>query len=197
MNSRRMTATAVLLISLASGLAGCGDGDDKGAGPSDPPATSQSSGDTASGSPSSDTTAIAPATGPLVDDAVFSFHLPADAEWELSRGGLSATTYDEDLNPFRVAVSVVPLLSGGTAQTLDDDYELSTDQDPYDLKRGENRVIDGIEGWTAQSVEEGQLIYEFGTMHSDKSFSLTFRFPQKDPRTLGWIEAILASIAWK
>lgn len=138
-----------------------------------------------------------PETGPLVEGDFYTFHLPADAEWELSRGGRSATSYDEELNVFRVVTSVVPVLAAGNEETLDEDYELSTDQDAYDLVRGKNRTVDGVEGWTAQNVEQGQLIYEFGTQHSGNSFSLTFQFPNKDPRNRAWIDSVLASLEWK
>lgn len=200
---------AVLALVVASGLllAGCSDDEGPDADPSRSPSTSQSTSpstsqstdDTASGSPSAGTPEVEPATGPLVEDDFFSFHLPADAEWDLARGGLTAVTYDEELNAFDVSTSVVPLQAGSSGKDLDRDFASSTLSDPYDppRKRGDNRVVDGIEGWTAQTVQDGQLVYSFGTMHARHSFGITFSFPRKDPRSLAWIEAVLASIQWK
>lgn len=196
-----MVTRAVLALVVASGLllSGCGDDDGPEADPARSPSTSQSTDATPSGSPSTGNPDAEPATGPVVEDDFFSFHLPEDAEWDLARGGFTATTYDEELNAFDVATSVVPLQAGSSGTDLDADFASSTRDDPYDppRKRGENRVVDGIEGWTAQTVDDGQLIYSFGTMHDRRAFGLTFSFPEKDPRTLEWIEAVLASIQWK
>ncbi|MCX6400874.1 MAG: hypothetical protein NTX33_13220 [Propionibacteriales bacterium] len=195
-----MVARAVLALVLASGLllSGCAD-DGPGADPSRSPSTSPSTGATPSTSPSTGTPEAEPATGPLVEDDFFSFHLPADAEWDLARGGFTATTYDEELNAFDVATSAVPLQAGSSDTDLDADFASSTRNDPYDPPRvrGENRVVDGVPGWTAQTVEDGQLVYTFGTLQARHSFGLTFRFPEKDPRSLAWIEAVLASIQWR
>ncbi|MFC7504538.1 hypothetical protein ACOACQ_07800 [Nocardioides sp. CPCC 206347] len=195
-----MTNRILVALLVVSGLllSGCKDGDGPDADPSTPAPQSTSATPIPSDG-SSSSTGVAPATGPLVEDDVFRFHLPADAEWELGREGLSATTYDEDLNAFDVATSVLPLQAGRSEDDLDVDFDISTDSDGYDppQKRGKNRVVDGIEGWTAETVEDGQLIYTFGTMHARHSFDITFHFPKKDPRTRAWIESVLASIQWK
>lgn len=193
----RLTATAVLLISLASGLAGCGDGDDQGAGPSDPPATSPSTVDSSETSPSSPTTDVAP-PGPLVKDKHVSFRLPGDLEWYFD-GKLVASAYDADLNPYDVEATVVPLTAGDDVKDLDSDYAASVRTLDVDapLKRGENRVLDGVEGWTAETIDNGQLVVVFGTRHNGVSFHVLFSFFGKGPSSRAWIEATLASLQWK
>lgn len=196
-----MLTRLVLALVLASSLllTGCKSAERPDAGPSDSPATSPSTDSTPSGSPSSESTGVEPASGTLVESDEFSYRLPAGVEWNLGRGGLGATTYDDDLNAFDVDATLVPLQAGDDVADLAKDYEVTAGDLPYDppLKRGENRVVDGVEGWTAQTVENGQLIYAFGTRHNRVSFDLFFGFPKKDPRTLEWIEAVLASIEWK
>lgn len=195
-----MVPRPLLVLLILSGLlfSGCKDGDRPDADPSKPPTTTQSSSDAASDSPSSDTTAIAPADGPVLTEAgVFTLHLPADGDWQIRSGGISATAFDDDLNPLNVTTSVVPLQAGQTGEDLDADYDGRTIGGLYAWTRGENRVLDGIEGWTAETVDDGKLIVGFGTIHERQSFSITFSFLEKDPRSREWIEATLASIEWK
>lgn len=198
---RPLLALPALLVVSGLLLSGCKDGDRPAADPSGTSSTSQSTDSTASGSPSSGAPSDAPtaADGPVIEDDVFSLHLPAEAEWELRRGGLSATAYDEELNPFDVATSMVPLQAGDSSEDIDYDFETSTGHTSYDppLRRGENRVLDGVEGWTAETVDDGQLIYAFGGMHDRQAVKITFSFPKKDPRSRAWIEATLASLTWK
>lgn len=193
-----MVARTLVALAVASGLllTGCKDGDRPEADPSQPPATSQPTGST-SDSPSTDGTGVEPASGPVVEGDVFSFHLPAETEWDLGRGGFSATAYDEEFNPFDVATSAIRLQAGESGEDLDADYESRIVGGPHEVTRAENRVVGGVEGWVAQGVDGDQLIYVFGALHERVSFSITFSFPKKDPRTLGWIESTLASIQWK
>lgn len=196
-HGRRWAPAVILAIGLATGLTACGDGDDKGAGPSDPSATSPSTVDSSETSPSSPTTDVAP-PGPLVKDAHVSFRLPGDLEWYFD-GKLVASAYDADLNPYDVEATVVPLKAGDNVTDLDSDYEASVRSLEVDspLKRGENRVLDGVEGWTAETIDNGQLVHVFGTRHNGVSFHVLFSFFGKDPNSRAWIEATLASLQWK
>ncbi|KRA31286.1 MULTISPECIES: hypothetical protein [unclassified Nocardioides] len=195
-----MIARPLLALLLVSGLllAGCKDDERTGADPGEA-STSPTTEGTATGSPSTDGTAPQPADGPLIEDEVFSLHLPAEGDWELRRGGLSATAYDEDFDVFDLSTSTVPLQAGDTGEDIDFDFETSTGGDSFDqpLRRGKNRVLDGVEGWTAETVDDGQLVYAYGGMHARHAVKITFSFPKKDPRSRAWIEATLASLQWK
>ncbi|MFC7504540.1 hypothetical protein ACOACQ_07790 [Nocardioides sp. CPCC 206347] len=197
MRGRRRAPAVILAIGLATGLTACGDGDDQGAGPSDPPATSPSTVDSSETSPSSPTTDVAP-PGPLVKDKHVSFRLPGDLEWYFD-GKLVASAYDADLNPYDVEATVVPLQAGDDVKDLDSDYAASVRTLGVDapLKRGENRALDGVEGWTAETIDNGQLVVVFGTRHNGVSFHVLFSFFGKGPSSRAWIEATLASLQWK
>lgn len=197
-----MVTRGLLALVVGSGLllSGCSDDDRPAADPSTSPSTSQSTPtDVDPGSPSTDATDVEPASGSLIEDDSVAYRLPEDVEWRLGRGGFTATYYDEDVNAFSVSGKVLALHAGDTGQDLDADYDTSVGTLRYDppLQRGENRVVNGVEGWTAQTVDDGQLIYVFGALHDRISFDLTFRFPEKDPSSRDWIEAVLASIEWR
>lgn len=196
MVSRTLLSLAFVTVLL---LSGCTDGDRPDATPGTSPANSGSTEDAASGSPPAGTPEVEAATGPVIEGDVFSFHLPADGAWELRRRGLSATAYDDELNAYDVATSEVPLQAGDTGEDLDFDYETSNVGNPFDqpLVRGENRVLDGIEGWTAQTTDNGNIVYVFGGMHDRHAVKITLSFVRKDPRSREWIEATLASLQWK
>lgn len=195
MRLKQKWSIVVLTCALTAAMVGCQDGD-----PNPTQATSPATASTpsATGAAGADTPKVAAATGILVEAETYTYHLIEGVEWDLGRGGLTASNYDEELNPFDVS-GRESLLFEASSKEIDDDFERSITDARFKppFIRGENRVVNGIEGWTAHRLRNEWLDYEFGTTHNLKSVGFWFSFPNKDPRAREWIDAILASVEWK
>lgn len=186
---------AVALVTLV----GCKD--DSGSNADPAPTPDQTVSTTSSPSPSGTASSPAATTGQLIEHDALSLRLTADQDWKVLNSGVLAIRRDEEGNEYAVTVNEIPDRSNGT-MTLDQAAELSLSSTTlYDppLTRGENRVIDGVEGWTAETIDSAfnEYVYRYGAVHADHDTYVTVRVPRKDAQNREWIEAVLASIDWK
>lgn len=203
MASRARTTSALTVLVLALGVAGCND---SSSGPDQEPSTSGSvSSTTSESTPAPSPTGVAPAAGQLIEVETATYHLP-DGKWNLStRSGDSASFADAAVSGiWQVALRETIGLDGPV--DLDELAGFVGVGDPKvedpPLERGENRVVDGVEGYTATTTTTSPggrktLVQIWGTGRSGLHVSLRVAGPAADPRTDEWFEAVLASIEWK
>lgn len=199
-----MSTRTLLALVVASGLllSGCNDGDEPDTESAASSSPTQSTTDPTSPPPDGPSgSTVEPATGQLIEHDALSLRLPADQDWKVLNSGVLAINRDAEGNEWAVTVNEIPDRSNGT-MTLDQAAELSLSSTTlYDppLTQGENRVIDGVEGWTAETIDSafGEYVYRYGAVHADHDTYVTLRVPRKDAENRAWIEAVLASIEWK
>lgn len=190
MKSRRTCAIVVLALALA----GCSD-DGPGGGTDDPPSSQAPS----TGTPStatSDAESVEPATGtPMTSDWV-DLHLPAEAEWIITRNGRSGHHLSEDGTTYAVFI-------GSAGEGFDSLDEVSRSavsvlrETRPSLELGDNRTVAGVEGLTMTAEDDGGYYYRFDTARDGFEVSISFEFPVKDAAGEAWIESVLASVEWK
>jgi hypothetical protein len=64
--------------------------------------------------------------------------------------------------------------------------------------RGENRAVDGVEGWVLEGASDGsELIYEFGTFLDGQDIHFTFSFQNAPKNAMEIVDSVLASVQWR
>lgn len=206
---RRRTRTGLVAASacLALLLGACQDDDtpSPSKGPTSSPATPT---DSPAGTPTGDAS-DAPsdaATGQPIETPLLSLRLPT-AEWELDGNGRTQASYRETPDYWTVAVYESEVV-GDATDGLDEVARTigvgdRTELDPP-LVRGDNRVVDGVEGVTASTTTANEFDPTLRTTRLTwatevKGSVVEIRLDGKagDPRTQEWFEAVLASVAWK
>ena len=138
----------------------------------------------------------------MIKEDYYSFHLPEDLDWDLDPGDTIAFAEGPDLEPYEIAVQTNRLLTGDVGRSVDEDFRVA-DESGRDtpLKRGENRAIDGVEGWTSETTSayagDPVINYSYGTAVDGYSFEIKFMISKDDPNAHDLIEATLASLEWK
>ncbi|GAA3546201.1 hypothetical protein [Nocardioides daeguensis] len=203
---RRRTRTGLLAAGacLALLLGACQDGGDPSPSPSRSPAADASTG---SAAPSPTASAPSPAaTGRTIETPLVSFRLP-NGDWELDGDGRTQASYRETPDYWTMAVYESKVM-GNATDGLDEVAEAvgvgdRTELDPP-LVRGDNRVVDGVEGITASTTTANEFDatlrmtrYTWAAEVEGSLVELVLDGKADDPRTPQWFDAVLASVAWK
>lgn len=158
--------------------------------------TTASSGTTATAPPA--TSSVAPATGPLVSFGLGSYRLPADVDWRLTRGGLSAhATIDTATSIAFVDLAATEVTYGGT---VEQSARLSLGQlrdEGRKVKRLPDREIGGRTVYVIEGQDKGGYAFMFGTSTKTSGMYALFEADKKTATTDAWLESVLASLTWK
>jgi hypothetical protein len=199
--TRWAAAAGVLLLTVV--LAGC-DGDEQ-ADPKPSPSGSTSASSDASPSDPESTTGtptptVVPASGETLTLEQFTITMPAGWKVEQESDGGSAIQRGNDHTFGNIIVHSFDRIGIDSLDSFVTAYVKSRNHDGYDLKRLDNRTIDGVEGWVVQGTDPlGDFTYEYGTFSDDQEIHVAFYYnieynPSADPFTV--IEPVLATLTW-
>lgn len=194
------------MLAAASALGvlaiGCGDSDEPEATPT---ASSSGAVATSSPSPSGDPTptdgssapTVAPADGPAIRLPSLTGAFPAG--WEISdrtKGSNSAGDSDPLTGGFIFVADIVNIGSTDFDDIVD---SVLVNYENRDVKpvRGEDRVVDGVEGWVLEGTHKRELVYEFGTVLDGQFVHFTFTFLNAPRNAMDIIDSVLASVRWR
>lgn len=198
--SRTVLSTASAAV-LVAALAGCGDDDPKGDGPtpsgSSAPTSAGTTGatDATGGTPSA---TVAPATGPLLEIPALSLHLTEGPRWRTSSLGtqtVSGSYLTDEGYPVMVTASDISTIQ--TDLEADAKAFLAASQNRPAPRRVANRVVDGVEAWAAEGSNADKRSYWVGGLHGGRQWSVQIETPIDLPGADELREQILASITWK
>ena len=190
-----------LLVSLVFGVSvGCST--EVARGPAEragSAAVTDGPGSTATPSPTQTEPTVAPATGPKLtfrrlDEPVLTARLPDDS-WRLTSDQLSR-------------------LSPRSGETYLIDGFVVTESGEADLQgyvrgqkeiyaaagrfpeRGEDRVVDGVEGLILEESGKRGLLYQYAAQQGKALLTLRFEFSKDSAKSRAWIESVLAGAEW-
>ncbi|TNM40459.1 hypothetical protein FHP29_10435 [Nocardioides albidus] len=201
----RMALLAALVV--VPPLAGC---QSDPATPEQPERTGASASATpttaSSSAPTQADPSTVPATGPGVDTALLSYRLPA-ASWTATSASGDRARYIETpqiwlLRETEQELTTVEGKSLDTAARVSGVGDPSVMDPPFE--RGENRTVDGVEGFTASTTrvvagtpELNASVLLWGALVEGHYVFFELSGPKADPRTQDWFDAVLASVTWK
>lgn len=199
---RGIGAVAALLV-----VGACGDPDPPDSG-STPSPTSTATSTTATSSPTETSTSdssdgttpptVAPAAGAKIRLPSFTGAFPQG--WRVidrTEGTHSAGDTDPLTGGF-VFVSDVQNLGSDDFDKIVAIVLQHYEDDKVKPVRGENRVVDGVEGWVLEGARDGaDFVYEWGTVYQGQDVHFTFEFinPPDDPMAM--VDSVLASVQWR
>lgn len=190
---------AVLVLSLSVGCAT--DDEEAPAGPSGSPAASPvDPAPSPEATPTQTEPEVTPATGPeltfrRLDEVVLTARLP-DGAWRLTSDEISRLTTGSGetylIDGFVTTVSGEADM-GAYVKAQKETYA-ARGQFP---ERGEDRVVDGVEGVTLEESGKDGLFFQYAAQQGKAVVTLRFDFSKDTSRTRAWIESVLASAEWQ
>ena len=194
------TRRVVAVVGALAALAGCSESDDASTTPTPTSSTSVSS-QTGSSDPSpsesSSAPSVQPADGPPIRLPSLTGAFPADFEIvKRTRGSNSAGDTDLLTDCFIFVADVANLGSSDFDEIVDN---VLVNYESQDIKpvRGENRVVDGVEGWVLEGTRKRQKVYEFGTVVGGQHVQFTFSSLEAPKDFMDIVESVLASVQWR
>lgn len=182
-------------------VTGCGDSDEPRTTPTGSPSPSATSSQTPSSDPSptdgSSAPTVAPADGPPIRLRSLTGAFPADYEVvKRTKGSNSAGDTDPLTDGF---IFVADVANVGSSDFDDIVPNVLMNYEGRDIKpvRGENRVVDGVEGWVLEGTHKQEVVYEFGTVVDGQHVQFTFSFLKAPKNAMEIVESVLASVQWR
>lgn len=197
----RLLAVAGALGALAVGCGDSGDSGNSGATPTASSTTSATSTPTPSSDPtpteSSSAPTVAPADGPPIRLKSLTGAFPADFE-VVGRTLGSNSAGDTDLLT-DCFIFVADVVNVGSTDFDDIVANVLVNYESQDIKpvRGENRVVDGVEGWVLEGTRKRGMVYEFGTVIGGQHVQFTFSSLKAPKDFTEIVESVLASVQWR
>jgi hypothetical protein len=201
------TARVLALAGLLGALgAGCGDSGTPEAertatpssSPSDSTPTETTPTETETTESTESTATVAPADGKPISLPSLTGAFPAG--WRIvDRTSGSSSAGDTD--PMTGGFIFISDLKNLGSEDFDEKVAIVMEHYAHDKtkpERGENRVVDGVEGWVIEGASDStEVIYEFGTFigGQDVHFTFSFQFAPKDAMAI--IDSVLASVHWR
>ncbi|WP_377324080.1 hypothetical protein ACFJIY_04865 [Pimelobacter simplex] len=195
--SRTVLSTASAAV-LVAALAGCGDDDPKGDGPTPSGSSAPTSAGTTGATEGTPSATVAPATGPLLEIPALSLHLTEGPRWRTSSLGtqtVSGSYLTDEGYPVMVTASDISTIQ--TDLEADAKAFLAASQNRPAPRRIANRVVDGVEAWAAEGSNADKRSYWVGGLHGGRQWSVQIETPIDLPGADELREQILASITWK
>lgn len=201
MLSRVPFGAVVLLLALVTGCTSDppkveGGASGSGSSPTSPASASSEPTETDPPDPG-----VTPATGPelLLKDLgrpVLRLRLPEEIEWRIQPGGDRASGNYPDGTFADITARSTGIVTGKPFGFYAASTAESLEIAGPDLKRLEDRTVQGVRGFVLEGKDQRGLVYVFGALSAGAQVDVIFELPRDGARARTWIEAVLASAEW-